>query len=343
MIIPDTQIGMNNPRFHIVLFLVLTVGCIEVSPSQGRKANPSSPVLAEMTEPGNSTSNDNFKQEYLSQQDLERRQKKLLEAEADYNLDPNNHDHIIWYGRRLAYLGKYQEAINIFSEGLRKFPQSYKLYRHRGHRYITIRQFDLAIDDLQNAAFYASNAVNDIEPDGIPNAYNRPLSNSKYNIWYHLGLAYYLKGNYDKAISSYKKCMQFSDNNDLKVATTNWLYATYSKIGNEDASTVLIEEIPGKMRLIENRLYHDLIMLYRGFITPDVVIRRNSSNGEINATIGYGLGNWYLINGDVNSALNIFTRVLDGTQVDSFGYIASEIEMNNLINARIGAAAASNN
>lgn len=328
--------GMNRFFLHITLIL-LVASCIEVSPSKGRKGSPSQ-LSASSVSSSTSTPNptDNFKQEYLSQQDLDRRQKKLLEAEADFTLDQNNLENIIWYGRRLAYLGKYQEAINIFTEGIRKHPQSHKLYRHRGHRYITIRQFDQAIDDLQNAAFYANNDVNDIEPDGIPNAYNRPLSNTKWNIYYHLGLAYYLKGNYDKAISSYKKCMQYSDNNDLKVKTTNWLFATYSKIGNEDAATVLIEEIPGKMRLLEDRLYHDLIMLYRGFITPDVVIRRHSNNGDINANVGYGLGNWYLINGDVSSALNIFSRVLDGTQVDAFGFVACEVEMANLINTRIG-------
>ena len=327
---------MNKFLLHIVLMLLLT-SCLEVSPSGGRKESTSSLSVSPIPESSSSLNpRDNFKQEYLSQQDLDRRQKKLLEAEADYTLNPNDLQNIIWYGRRLAYLGKYQEAINIFTEGIKKHPQSHKLYRHRGHRYITIRQYDQAIDDLQNAAFYSSNERNDIEPDGIPNAYNKPLSNTKWNIMYHLGLAYYLKGNYDKAISSYKKCTQYSDNNDLKVKATNWLFATYSKIGNEDAATVLIEEIPGKMRLLENRLYHDLIMLYRGFITPDVVIRRNSSNGEINANVGYGLGNWYLINGDVNSALNIFSRVLDGSQVDAFGFVACEVEMANLINARIG-------
>jgi tetratricopeptide (TPR) repeat protein len=316
-----------------ILILILAItSCIEVAPSRGQRTTPAQTIQSQNVQNKLSESSNDFKQEYLSQQDLERRQRKLSEAEADYTQDPNNLDNIVWYGRRLAYLGKYQEAINVYTNGLRKFPQSYVLYRHRGHRYITIRQYDRAIQDLQNAAFYASNIENEIEPDGIPNAYNRPLSNIKYNIWYHLGLAYYLKGNYDKAISSYKKCLQYSNNNDLKVSTINWLYATYNKIGNKDASEALISDIPGKMPLIENRVYHDLIMLYRGFVTPDVVVRRNTQAGEINATAGYGIGNWYLINNQLNNALNMFSRVLDGNQVDSFGYIAAEIEMANLVN-----------
>lgn len=36
-------------------------------------------------------------------------------------------------------------------------------------------------------------ATKEFEPDGIPNALNPPLTLPHRNIWYHLGLAYYLK------------------------------------------------------------------------------------------------------------------------------------------------------
>ena len=48
-------------------------------------------------------------------------------------------DNIIWYGRRTAYLGDYREAIRIFSEGIEKHSKDARMYRHRGHRYISIR------------------------------------------------------------------------------------------------------------------------------------------------------------------------------------------------------------
>ncbi|MFT4785646.1 MAG: tetratricopeptide (TPR) repeat protein [Cyclobacteriaceae bacterium] len=320
-------------RYTACSFLILgmvAVSCLEVRPSKGERELTNRSARTKVPEFQLLKGDDAVKNDYLSEQDRLRREQELLDAETNYNQDPANEDKIIWYGRRLGYLGKHQEAINVYTEGLVKMPQSYKLYRHRGHRFITIRAFDQAVEDLQNAAFYVSNERNEIEPDGIANAYNKPLSNIKFNIWYHLGLAYYLQGNYDKAISSYKKCLQFSNNNDLKVATINWLFATYSKIGNNDAAEALTDEIPGNMTLMENRLYHDLIMLYRGFVTPSVIIRRNADNGEINATVGYGIGNWYLINGDVNNAKTIFSRVTSGNQVDSFGYIAAEVELNNL-------------
>ena len=59
-----------------------------------------------------------------------------------YQANPNNPDAIIWLGRRLAYPGQFKEAIDVFSEGIRKFPNDARFYRHRGHRYITLRRID---------------------------------------------------------------------------------------------------------------------------------------------------------------------------------------------------------
>ena len=68
-------------------------------------------------------------------------------AKKAFENNPNDPENIIWYGRRTAYLAKYKEAIQIYSNGIKKFPNNAKLYRHRGHRYISIRKFDEAIED----------------------------------------------------------------------------------------------------------------------------------------------------------------------------------------------------
>lgn len=82
-------------------------------------------------------------------------QKKALEnyetAKKNFQANPDE-DNTIWLGRRTAYLGKYKEAIDIYTRGMEKFPKSYKLYRHRGHRYISTRQFKKAIADFKKAA-----------------------------------------------------------------------------------------------------------------------------------------------------------------------------------------------
>lgn len=78
-------------------------------------------------------------------------EKNYEQAKKNFDADPNE-ENTIWLGRRTVYLGKYREAIEIYTQGLKKFPHSYKLYRHRGHRYITTRKFKTAVKDFKKAA-----------------------------------------------------------------------------------------------------------------------------------------------------------------------------------------------
>ena len=117
----------------------------------------------------------------------------LADAQAAFASEPTL-DNTIWLGRRLAYLFHLQEALDVFTEGLTRFPNAHQLYRHRGHRYISTRQFTKAIADFEQAASLAVDKPVEVEPDGIPNRLNQPTSTSHFNIWYHLGLAYYLTG-----------------------------------------------------------------------------------------------------------------------------------------------------
>ena len=56
------------------------------------------------------------------------------EKKAAYLTDPNNVENLIWHGRFTAYIGNYRDAIQIYSDGIERFPDDARLYRHRGHR-----------------------------------------------------------------------------------------------------------------------------------------------------------------------------------------------------------------
>jgi hypothetical protein len=45
------------------------------------------------------------------------------------------------------------------------------------------------------------------------------------------------------------------------------------------------------------------------------------------ASIGYGLGNWFLYNKQRDEAEKIFRQVILGNQWASFGHIAAEVEL----------------
>lgn len=250
---------------------------------------------------------------------------KLAEAKSDYEKNPNA-DAIIWFGRRVAYLGDYKWAINIFTEGTNKFPKDARFYRHRGHRFITIRCFDEAIRDFETAAKLVKGKEDEIEPDGLPNARNIPTSTLQSNIFYHLGLAYYLKGDYKKALNAYEQCLKVSKNNDMAVATIHWLYMTLRRLGKVKEANKTIAMVEDNLDIIENDDYYKLIKLYQGKLKPEDLLSQDA-NSLSNASAGYGVGNWFLYNGKRDEALKIFRQITGGNQWASFGFIAAEVEL----------------
>jgi len=255
----------------------------------------------------------------------------LNAARAEHEATPDDEDAIIWYGRRLAYLSRYRDAIDVYSRGLESHPDSFRLRRHRGHRYITTRNFDAAIADLSAAAGLVAGVPVEIEPDGAPGARNVPLSNTPFNIWYHLALAHYLKGDFEAARDAYLECMKFADNNDLLVATTDWLYMTYRRLGQEEEAETLLEAITVDMEIIENDSYHRRLLMYKGEVDPGELLdlrADDDSDAALQiATQGYGVASWYLVNGEVGEAAAVLARILEGTSWAAFGYIAAEADV----------------
>jgi len=238
-------------------------------------------------------------------------------------------DNLIWLGRRTAYVGHYKDAIRIFTEGAEKFPDDPRFLRHRGHRLITLRCFDLAINDLKRAAKLVKGKPDEVEPDGLPNARNIPTSTLQSNIWYHLGLAYYLKGDFKAALDAYREALKVSKNPDMLVATTHWQYMTLRRLGRKKEANVAVAGIKPDLDVIENGDYYKLIRLYQGKVTAVELLQEISgvTNSPSNASLGYGLGNWMFYNGKRAEAEDLFRRIILGNQWASFGYIAAEAEL----------------
>jgi tetratricopeptide (TPR) repeat protein len=264
---------------------------------------------------------------------------KLAEAREAHRLKPRDADAIIWLGRRTAYLGRFRESIGIYTEGLRLHPRDARLLRHRGHRHITVREFRLAERDLARAARLTAGKPDEIEPDGLPNARNQPTSTTKSNIWYHLGLARYLSGDFRGALAAYRECLKFSRNPDMLVATSHWLYMTLRRLSRERAAAEVLANITAGMDIIENRDYHRLLLMYKGELTPEAVLAeagRAETSALSNGTVGYGVGNWHLYNGRRAEAIEIFRRVVAGPQWTGFGHVAAEVELGRLTPPRRG-------
>jgi tetratricopeptide (TPR) repeat protein len=267
-----------------------------------------------------------FRPEQSDQPDL-----KFEEARRHYEAEPSNVENAIWFGRRLAYQGRFREAIRIYSAALSANSQDPRLYRHRGHRWISIRQFDHAIADLERAAELIANQPDQVEPDGQPNSANIPTSTLQTNIWYHLGLARYLTGDYPAAIVAYENCLAASKNDDMRVAAIYWKYLALRRAGEQEAAEKLIAEVTPEMQLLENHAYQRLILLFRRLIQPDD-LRKDMAKPVDEATIRFGLSQYYWLNGQADQAREELERISaeadqPGRPWAAFGAIAAEAEL----------------
>ena len=251
----------------------------------------------------------------------------LAQAEKDLAARPNDAEAMIWVGRRLGYLWRFNEAIAVFTRGIAAFPDNPKFYRHRGHRYLTIRQFAKAEADFEKAAQLFKGKADEIEPDGAPNASGKPRSTLQFNTWYHLGLARYLQGEYEGAYDAYVECMKVSNNDDSVTATSDWMWMTLMRLNRKADADKVLARITANMEIIENGSYHRRLLMYKGLDKPEALLDTAKADDTTIATQGYGVGNYYYVTGDRRKARDVFEKVTSGGGWNAFGYIAAEADL----------------
>lgn len=253
----------------------------------------------------------------------------LASAAAAARERPNSEEAIIWHGRRLAYLARYEEAIAVFTAGLERHPDSHRLLRHRGHRYITTRRFGRAIEDLRRAEELSRLVPDAVEPDGAPNARGIPLGTDRGNILYHLGLAQYLAGDMDAAAATFGRRAALDANADNRASTAYWRYLALRRAGRAADARAALAAVDADAEVLENHAYRDLVLLFRGERGYDELDARLAGPQDPSrAALAYGLGAWHLVEGRATIARARFEAlVADRTRMDAFGYIAAEAEL----------------
>ncbi|MCR4375096.1 MAG: hypothetical protein NUW22_09625, partial [Acidobacteria bacterium] len=250
-----------------------------------------------------------------------RMEAQLATALATWEHNKDDADALIWVGRRTAYLGRFREAIAIFTDGIARHPGDARFYRHRGHRYLTVREIDLAIADFEKAAALITGQPDQVEPDGQPNARNIPTSTLHSNIYYHLALGYYLKRDFVRAADTWRQARDVVRNADNLVAASHWLYLALRRAGRTEEAAAVLAPIDSRLEVIENGSYHSLLLMYKGERTPEDVLKA-AGEGSSATAVRYGVSAWYLINGKRREAAQLWASILEGADWPSFGHLA---------------------
>jgi tetratricopeptide (TPR) repeat protein len=268
-------------------------------------------------------------------------------------------DRYLYAARFKSYLGHFEEAEAILTEALEHDPDNAVVLRNRGHRRITLRKYDEALEDLTRASevihgtpdeheFYQRDTepdivniildrMDDVREQHIPvNADTIAATKGMYkstlhgSVWYHLGVVKYLKGAFD----DFGRSQELGVDDDSLIATFDWRYMALRRLGRDDEAAKLLEALDTTTLEVADGedFYLRRLKLYKGELTPEMVLDDLSRSLLALATQGYGVGNWFLYNGDEAAAHEIFERVIEHGTPNAFGYMAAEAEL-----ARMGA------
>jgi tetratricopeptide (TPR) repeat protein len=198
-----------------------------------------------------------------------------------------------------------------------------------------VRELDRAAADLARAGqlIRERQLPDEVEPDGAPNELGVPTSTTQFNVWYHLGLAHYLKGDFELALEAYRACLATANagvgprgENDRRVATTDWLWLTLMRLDRREEAAAALAAVPSDLEVIEDQSYLDRIRLYKGELTPAELLATAEGAVDV-ATKSYAVGAWYLVHGEAEKARAQFERTVTNARWDAFAVLAAEAEL----------------
>ncbi|MBC6402703.1 MAG: CocE/NonD family hydrolase [Hyphomonadaceae bacterium] len=222
--------------------------------------------------------------------------------------------------------GRYRDAIDLYTGGLDQYPDSFRLRRHRGHRYINVRELDKAIVDLQEALALMGENPQPVFQRGKD---GQPHGTYEHWVWYHIGLYNYLNGDYGAAADAYQKCVDTATKNDLLIGATDWLFNSLMKDGKPAEAARVLEAVTADIEADRSRAYYKRVMVYKGLLDPDGLVDLEKpgyqwSGGDI--TLGYGIANWYAANGDTEKAQKIYDNILMSPWWGAWAYVVTDRE-----------------
>jgi len=256
----------------------------------------------------------------------------IADADSALARDPDNLEKIIAAARVRRNFWHYRQAMELYTRAIEQAPDDWRPYRYRGHRHISLREFEAAIQDLEKA---------------------RSLAPMNWDVAYHLGLAYYVSGDFQKAFMEYRRCLDLAsdqeaeaadgpdfrscsrngDDPESRVAMTEWAVRAGVRSGHGDEARAILAAIPTDLEVEENIAYYHDLLFYKGELSEEALLNPGPDAPYRRETVGYGVANWTLAQGDTARAVALLEELVQDPWWPGFGRIASEADLWRLTDA----------
>jgi tetratricopeptide (TPR) repeat protein len=228
----------------------------------------------------------------------------VARAERALAEDPRNVQRFMQLGVAQAGARQMREAVQTFTRALAVAPNDAMLYRWRGHRNLSVRNLDASMADLTRG--YG-------------------LDSTNYGILYQLGVLRFVRGDFNAAADAFARAQPRAPDGGELAGATDWLWMSLRRAGRASEAAAMLARRPDTLPAAN--AYVRRLRLYRGEIGPDALITPSDTGDVDVATLSFGLGNWYLVQGDSARARELFRRAVRSGGWPAFGFIASEAEL----------------
>ena len=227
-------------------------------------------------------------------------------ARAVLEIAPEREDSYIWLGRRLAYLNRFDEAIEVFTRGLEKFPDSYKLLRFRGRKLARTRQFEAALADYTRGIALVEGIQDSYEPDGLINARNQFLGSYRSNLHYYHAQTSWAVGDYATTLAGMERSASepLVQNEDHQIAIRYWRYLALRKLGRHEEARAAVADTPQDLELLENDSYYDGVRFLQGRLDAGAVLAKGD------AVSSFAVAMEHLFRGELADAERLLERII---------------------------------
>ncbi|MES3035359.1 MAG: tetratricopeptide repeat protein [Gemmatimonadota bacterium] len=233
----------------------------------------------------------------------------IARAQAALDADPRNVPKHIALAVAQSGARQFREAIATLTRGLAIAPNDPMLLRWRGHRYLSVREFDLARADLTRGL---------------------ALDSTNYGILFHLGVLRFVEGDFGAAAELFAKAQPRAPDGGERAGSTDWLWMSLARAGRLPEATAMLARRPDSLPAPPGYAYVTRLRLYRGELTPQTLFAPGDTADVQVATLNYGLGNWFMARRDTVQARAAWQRAVASGGWPGFGFIVSEAELKRL-------------
>jgi len=249
----------------------------------------------------------------------------IAAADAALRADPENVDLLVEAGRVRRNAWQYRQEMAFYTRAMELAPDDWRPWRFRGHRYLSVRDFEAGIRDLERA---------------------RELAPRDWDVAYHLGLAYFLAGRFSEAADAYLRCLAQAgeagagvdlpgsrscsanaDDPESLVAMTEWAVRALLRADRDAEAEALFRALPADLEVGTNVAYHHNLLLYRGEKTEEELLDIRPDGPYRLETVGFGIANLRLAQGDTAGAEALLRELASDPWWPGFGRIAAEAEL----------------